>query len=58
MSYRITDAKGDDFYNDTYLYATREEAEKALAEVRAWALEESKREPSWLSADFVVVEEK
>lgn len=55
--YRIADRKGNDYYNDVTLYATIEEAQTELKRAQEWAREESRREPSWKDAEFIIVEE-
>lgn len=56
MKYRIVDAKGPDYYNDSTLYDTEEAAEVALSEAQAWVREEAKREPSWKDARLRIEE--
>jgi hypothetical protein len=56
MSYIITDSKGPAYYNDSTIYDTIEAAELALAEAKAWATEEAKREPSWADARLRIEE--
>lgn len=54
--YIIVDSKGPDYYNDPTIYDTEESAEIALAEAKAWAAEEAKREPSWANARLRIEE--
>jgi hypothetical protein len=56
MQYIITDSKGPDYYNDSTIYDTIEAAEFALAEAKAWVIEEAKREPSWAAARLRIEE--
>lgn len=53
-TYYITDERGDDYYNDSTVYATREQADAALVEAQRWAENEAAVEPSWKNARLVV----
>jgi hypothetical protein len=56
VKFRIADAKGDDYYNDTTLYDTLEAAEIELARAKAWVRQEARFEPTWAHADLRIVE--
>ena len=56
MTFRITDRKGDDYYNDSQTFATREAAEAELEAARQWCAEQAKVEPTWEHADLIIAE--